>query len=157
MSTVCHQANHINAIECLGGIAFYESWALFRALSVVNQSLPNACNCTACQCSLLRQKFMECSVISPALSLFMKHLVIGQRQKANFSAFHWSLQGSLVFIGQHFVTTRVVHFPKRTKTSLITKSDQCRPNHQLLQICTARTPWSESDQGVRPCISAIAG
>ena len=67
---------------------------------------------------------MECSIISPALSLLMKHLVIGQRQKApNFSAFHWSPHGSLVSIGQHFVTTRVVHLPKRTKTSSITESD----------------------------------
>ena len=58
---------------------------------------------------------MELSIISPALSLLMKHLVIGQRQKApNFSAFHWSSHGSLVSIGQHFVTTRVVQLPKRT-------------------------------------------
>ena len=93
---------------------------------------------------------MECSVNSPALSLLMKHLVIGQRQKApNFSAFHWSPHGSLVSIGQHFVTTRVVHLPKRTETSLITESDQSGPNHQLLQLCTARTAWSESDQAVR--------
>ena len=27
-----------------------------------------------------------------------------------FSAFHWSPHGSLVSIGQHFVTTRVEHF-----------------------------------------------
>ena len=68
---------------------------------------------------------MECSIISPALSLFMKHLVIGQRQRApNFSAIHWSPHGSLVSIGQHFVTTRVVHLPKRTDTSLITESDR---------------------------------
>ena len=34
---------------------------------------------------------MECLIINPALSLLMKHLVIGQRHKApNFSAFHWS-------------------------------------------------------------------
>ena len=34
---------------------------------------------------------MECSVIKPALSLLVKHLVIGQRLIApNFSAFHWS-------------------------------------------------------------------
>ena len=33
----------------------------------------------------------------------------------NFSAFHWSPHGSLVSIGQHFVTTRVVHLPKRTE------------------------------------------
>ena len=107
-------------------------------------------NCTARQCSPLRRKFMECSKNNPALSLLMKHLVIGQRQRApNFSAFHWSPHGSLVSIGQHFVTTRVVHLPKRTKTSLITKSDQSGPNHQLLQLCTACTAWSDSDQAVR--------
>ena len=84
------------------------------------------------------------------LSLLMKHLLIGQRQKApNFSAFHWSPQGCLITIGQHFVTTRVVHSPKRTETSLITESDQSGPNHHLLQLCTARTAWSDSDQAVR--------
>ena len=67
---------------------------------------------------------MECSINNPALSVWMKHLVIGQRQKApNFSDFHWSPHGSLVSIGQHFVTTRVAHLPKRTETSLITASD----------------------------------
>ena len=93
---------------------------------------------------------MECSINNSALSLLMKQLVIGQRQKApNFSAFHWSPHGSLVSIGQHFVATRVVHLPKRTETSLITKSDQSGPNHQLLQLCTACTAWSDSDQAVR--------
>ena len=78
---------------------------------------------------------MECIIINLALSLLMKHLVIGQRQKApNFSAFHWSPYGSLVSIGQHFVTTRVVQLPIRTKTSVITESDQSGPNHQLLQL-----------------------
>ena len=80
----------------------------------------------------------------------MRHLVIGQRQKApNFSAFHWSPHGCLITIGQHFVTTRVVHLPKRTETSLITESDQSRANHQLLQLCTVRTSWSDSDQDMR--------
>ena len=52
---------------------------------------------------------MECTIISPTLSLLMKHLVIGQRQKApNFSDFHWSPHGSLVFICQHFVVAVVV-------------------------------------------------
>ena len=61
---------------------------------------------------------MECSINNPALTLLMKHLVIGQRLKTpNFSAFHWSPCGSLVSIGQHVVATRVVHLPKRTKTS----------------------------------------
>ena len=36
-------------------------------------------------------KFVVCSIISLALSFWMKHLVIGQLQKpAKFSAFHWS-------------------------------------------------------------------
>ena len=72
-----------------------------------------------------RRQFMECSIKSPALSLLMKQLVIGQRIKTpNFSAFHWSLRGSLVSIGQHFVVTRVAHLPKSTETSLITESDK---------------------------------
>ena len=52
---------------------------------------------------------MECSIINPAVSLFMKHLVIGQRKKnpPNFIAFHWSPHISLVSIGQHFVFTRI--------------------------------------------------
>ena len=46
-------------------------------------------------------------MISLALSLLMKHLVIGQRQKApNFSAFYWSPHRSLVSIGQHYVNSR---------------------------------------------------
>ena len=84
-------------------------------------------NCTARQCSPFRRKCMECSINNPALSLLMKHLVIGQRLKThNFSAFHC---GSLVSIGQHFVATRIVHLPKSTEM--------------------AGTAWSESDQAVR--------
>ena len=63
---------------------------------------------------------MECPIINPALSLFMKHLVIGQCKKApNFSAFHWSPHGSLVTIGQHFITMRVVHLLKKDQNKLI--------------------------------------
>ena len=88
---------------------------------------------------------------------FMKHLVIGQRLKTpNFSAFHWSPRGSLVSIGQHFVVTRVVHVPKITETSSITESEQSGPNHQLLQLCTARTTWSRT-RLCGPCIAVIAG
>ena len=87
----------------------------------------------------IKVKFMECSIINPALSLVMKHLVIGQRQKApNFSAFHWSPHGSLVSTGQHFVTTRVVHPPKRTETILITESDRSGPNHRIGPGCAGR-------------------
>ena len=100
---------------------------------------------------------MECSINNSALSLLMKHLVIGQCQKPpNFSAFHWSPHGSLVSIGQNFVTTRVVHLPKRTETSLSTESDRSGRNHQPLQLCTARTAWSDSDQAVRAVHSCIS-
>ena len=100
---------------------------------------------------------MECTINNPAQSPLMKHLDIGQRYKApNFSAFYWSPHGSLVSIGQNFVTTRVVHLPKRTDTSLIIESDQSETNHWLLHLCTARKAWSDSDQAVRAvhiCIS----
>ena len=86
----------------------------------------------------VKAKIYGVYIINLALSLFMKHLVIGQRQKApNFSAFHWSSHGSLVAIGQHFVTTRVVHLPKRTETSLITESDRSGPNHQIGPGCAS--------------------
>ena len=42
-----------------------------------------------------KAKFVVCSIISLALSFWMKHLVIGQLQKpAKFSAFHWSTSRS---------------------------------------------------------------
>ena len=73
---------------------------------------------------------------SSSISLLMKHLVIGQLQEVpNFSAFHWSPHGSLVSIGQHFVTRMVVHLPKRTETSLITESDRSGPNHRIGPGC----------------------
>ena len=82
---------------------------------------------------------MECSITNPALSLLMKHLVIGQSQKApNFSFFDWSPDGSQVSIGQYFVTTRVVRLPKRTETRLRSESDQSGLYHQLLQLCAGR-------------------
>ena len=61
---------------------------------------------------------------NPALSFLKKHLVIGQRQKApNFLAFHWSPHGSLVSIGQHFVTTNI-NTEIEIEADLNTKSDQ---------------------------------
>ena len=111
------------------------------------------CDCTARQCSPSRRKFMECSINNPALTLLMKHLVIGQRLKTPFfSAFRWSPRGSLVSINQCFEATRVVHLPKSTETSLITESDQSGHNHQLLQLCTVRTA-----RLCGPCKAVIAG
>ena len=77
-------------------------------------------SCTAHQYSLIRL----CSIISLALSFWMKHLVIGQLQNpAKYSAFHWSTSRSQAFIGQLFGTSKVVHLPKRTVMVLFTISD----------------------------------
>ena len=85
---------------------------------------------------------MECSIINPALSLLMKYLVIGQRQKApNFSTFHWSPHDSLVSIGQHFVTTRLVHLPKRAETSLITEADIITEADQAVRAVHSCNIW----------------
>ena len=96
---------------------------------------------------------MECFIINPALLLLMKHLVIGQRQKTpNFSAFHWSPLGSLVSIGQHFVTTKVVHLPKRTDRTIEHPITSFAAMHGLLSLVRLiRTKLCG------PCIAAIAG
>ena len=97
-----------------------------------------------------KAKFTVCSIIKLATIAFDETSSYWSAPKApNFSAFHWSPHVCLITIGQHFVTTRVVHLPKRTETSLITESDQSRANHLLLKLCTVRTAWSESDQAVR--------
>ena len=75
-----------------------------------------------------KTKFVMCSIISLALSFWMKHLVIGQLQKpAKFSAFHWSTSRSHAFIGQLLGTSRVVHLPKGTVMGLFTISDAYLP------------------------------
>ena len=56
----------------------------------------------------------------------------------NLPAFHWSPHGRLVSINHHFVTTRVVHLPKRTEISLITGSDRSGPNHRIRPGCAGR-------------------
>ena len=66
-----------------------------------------------------KAKFVVCSIISLALSFWMKYLVVGlvvgQLQKpAKFSAFHWSTSRSQAFFGELFGTSRVVHLPKLT-------------------------------------------
>ena len=87
----------------------------------------------------VKAKFMVCSIIQLALSILMKHLVIGQHQKdPNSAAFHWLPHGRMVSKGQHFVTTRVLHLPKRTETNLITESDRSGPSHRIGPGCAGR-------------------
>ena len=58
-----------------------------------------------------------------------KHLVIGQCQKLLISWLFTATHCSVVSIGQHIITMRVVHLPKRTETSLIAESDRSGPIH----------------------------
>ena len=77
----------------------------------------------------------------------MRHLVIGQRQKApNFSAFHWSPRSNLVSIGQHFVITRVVHLPKKDQNKLNYRIGPLRSDSVIELVSDLIT---ESDQAVR--------
>ena len=80
---------------------------------------------------------------------FDEHLVIGRRQKATyFSAFHGPPHGSLVSIGQHFVTTRVIY------TQYFIKKDWKKLNYR---IGPKRTKSPNRTRLCRPCIAAIAG
>ena len=109
--------------------------------------------CTARQCSLLRRKFMECSIISPAQSLLMKDLVIGQRQKKNKKKKKNSLLSighymtTMVSIGQHFVTTRVVHLPKKDRTILLTEADLTIESNIAVRAVHSCNSW------FNPCFS----
>ena len=68
--------------------------------------------------------------------VLMKHLVIGQRQKApNFSAFHWSPHGSRFSIGQH-----LVHLPKRTET---TEADPITESDKAVRAVHSCNSWFE--------------
>ena len=86
---------------------------------------------------------MGFSLINLALSLLIKHLVIGQRQKApNVSAFNSLLHGCLVSIGQHLITTSVVYLPKRTEKAYL-------PNRTVADVI------NELDQAVRVVHSCL--
>ena len=127
------------------------SGCLFCLITNIYRNNKLGVNCTAHDCCLiLKEKFTVCSIIKLATIAFDEASSYWSAQNApNLSAFHWSPHGCLITIGQHFLTTRVVHLPKRTETSLITESDQSRANHQLLQLRTAHTAWSDLDQPVR--------
>ena len=67
-----------------------------------------------------KAKFVECSIISLALSFWMKHLSIGQLQKpAKFSAFHWSPSWSQAFVGQLFGNQQGSIFTETNRNGLM--------------------------------------
>ena len=87
-----------------------------------------------------------CSIINPALLLLMKHLVIGQLQKdPNFSAFHWSPHGSLVFHRSVF---------RNHKGSTFYEKGQNKFNYRIRQ---KRTLSPKRTRLCWPCIAEIAG
>ena len=80
-------------------------------------------------------KIYGVSIISPALSLLMKHLVIGQRQKVpDFADFHWSSHGSLIFIGQNSLP-RGSTFSEKYRYKL---NYRIGPNHRIVSVCSGR-------------------
>ena len=88
----------------------------------------------------------------------MRHLVVGQRQNApNFSGFHWSPHSCLITIGQHFVTTRVVHLPKRTETSLFSKRTKAEVITSYCSYARSAQPGPNRTRLCGPCIAAKAG
>ena len=91
---------------------------------------------------------MECSIINPALSLLMKHLVIGQHQKAsNFSAFHWSPHSSLVS-GFHWSAFR------NHEGSTFTEKDRYKLNYRIGPKQAFSLNWTRL---CGPCMAAVAG
>ena len=68
--TLCRLGNNV---ECSLGIL------LMQNISSGDRIFIHFLYCTAHQYSPLRRNFMECSINNLALSLLMKHLVIGQR------------------------------------------------------------------------------
>ena len=81
---------------------------------------------------------MECSIINPALSLLMKHLVTGQLQKApTFSAFNWSPHGSL-FHWSAFRNPEGSTFTKKDRNKLSTEMDRNGPSHRIGPSCAGR-------------------
>ena len=77
------------------------------------------------------------------------------KKAPNFSAFHWSPNGSLVSIGQQFVTMREVHLPKGPKQALLpnrTKADL------ITSYCSYARPAQPDPIRIRlcgPCMAAI--
>ena len=87
-----------------------------------------------------KAKFVVCSIISLALSFWMKHLIIGQLQKpANFSTFHWSTSRSQAFNGNGFIH----HIG-----CLITLSDRNGPI--LVLVSTDFWPYRMLNDPIRP-------
>ena len=81
----------------------------------------------------LKANIYGVSIINPALSLLMKHLVIGQHQKApNFLAFLWSPHSSLVSIGQHFINHDGNTYTEKDQNKL---NYQSGPNHRIGPGC----------------------
>ena len=96
--------------------------------------------CTARQCSPLRRQFMESSILGPAVSPLMEHVVIGQRQKTpNFSAFHWSLHGRTVSIGiSAFRNHEGDTFTEKDRHKFNYRIDRSGPNHRIGPGCAGR-------------------
>ena len=68
-----------NKTTCVNMVKFLQNGCMCVLKDIVDVKKLDGFYCMARQCSPLRRKLMEYSIINPALSLLMKHLVIGQR------------------------------------------------------------------------------
>ena len=84
---------------------------------------------------------MGCSIMSPDLSLLMKHLVIGQRQKLKISRLFIGYQAvvcfPLVSMSYHEGST----FTKRAETSLNTEADLISESDQAVRAVHSCNSW----------------
>ena len=71
---------------------------------------------------------MECPKINPALSLLMKHLVIGQRQKLLISSFSLVTTRLSGFHWSGFRNHEGSEFTEKDRNRLI---NRIRPNHRI--------------------------
>ena len=91
----------------------------------------------------LRRYLLECPIINPALSLLMNIQSLVSTKKLLISRLFIGHHGILVSIGQHFVTTKVLHLPKRTETSLITEADLITKLDQAVRAVHSCNSWFE--------------
>ena len=68
-----------------------------------------AYDCTARQCLPLRQNLW--SVYNQSRFIPSDETFMSASKSSYFLGFHWSQHSNLVSVGQHFVTTRIVHLP----------------------------------------------
>ena len=106
-----------------------------------------------------KAKFTVCSIIKLATIAFdeTSSYWSAPKKAPNFSAFHWSPHGCLITIHRSaFRSHEGSTSTEKKRNKLNYRIGPKGPNLQLLQLCTAHTAWSDSDQAVRAVHSCIS-